>query len=239
LTGVTIPDSVTSIGYSAFYGCSSLTSMIIPESVTIIGEWAFYGCTKLTNVIISESVTSVGGYAFAYCSSLENITIPENVTEIGFFAFFECIGLKGIVIPRSVTNIGAAAFYTINASSGYPHLTLTIYGYRGSYAETFANTNDISFVALDEEGGLTEPITSIKINSPAATSIPRYSTATFSVTLNPGASDEGLIWKVSDPSYATVDAHGTVTTYDKVGMVILIVEDPASGIGQRLVLRIS
>ena len=50
LTSITIPNSVTSIGYSAFWGCSSLASVTIPNSVTKIGEYAFYGCDKLVDV---------------------------------------------------------------------------------------------------------------------------------------------------------------------------------------------
>lgn len=58
--GVTIPDSVTSIGGSAFSGCSGLTSAIIPDSVTNIKNFVFYNCVSLTSVAIPNSVTSIG-----------------------------------------------------------------------------------------------------------------------------------------------------------------------------------
>lgn len=50
LTNVTIPNSVTFIGRSAFQGCTSLTSVNIPDSVTSIGNSAFYGCSSLTSI---------------------------------------------------------------------------------------------------------------------------------------------------------------------------------------------
>ena len=69
----TIPNSVTSIGESAFRGCSSLTSLTIPDSVTSIGNYAFYGCSSLTSVTIPNAVTSIGEQAFKNCSSLAYI----------------------------------------------------------------------------------------------------------------------------------------------------------------------
>ena len=102
--------SVTSIGNSAFSGCSRLSSVTIPNSVTSIGRFAFEGCSGLTSVTIGNSVTSIGGYAFAYCSSLTSVTIPNSVTSIGEWAFEDCSSLTSVTIPNSVTSIGERAF---------------------------------------------------------------------------------------------------------------------------------
>ncbi len=91
-----ISDSVTTIGSSAFSGCSSLTSVTIPDSVTTIGDWAFSSCTNLTSVTIPDSVTTIGSYAFNYCSSLTNVTIPNSVTTIGYATFAFCENLKTV-----------------------------------------------------------------------------------------------------------------------------------------------
>ncbi|WP_279162853.1 leucine-rich repeat domain-containing protein [Muribaculum intestinale] len=107
---VTIPNSVTSIGYSAFSGCSGLTSVTIPNSVTSIGERAFSGCSGLTSVTIGNSVTSIGYYAFDGCYGLTSVTIPNSVTTIVQSAFSNCRGLTSVTIGNSVTSIGKYAF---------------------------------------------------------------------------------------------------------------------------------
>jgi len=111
LTSVTIPDSVTSIGRSAFSGCSKLPSVRIPDSVTSIGDRAFRYCSNLTSVTIGNSVTSIEGWTFDYCGSLTSVRIPESVTSIGKKAFAHCSGLTSVRIPESVTSIGDLAFY--------------------------------------------------------------------------------------------------------------------------------
>ena len=110
LTSVTIPDSVTTIGNSAFADCRSLTSVIIGDSVTTIGYRAFYYCNSLTSVTIGDSVTTIGDYAFHNCSSLTSVTIPDSVTSIGEWAFQNCSSLTSVTIPKSVTTIGGYAF---------------------------------------------------------------------------------------------------------------------------------
>ena len=92
-----IPNSVTSIGNSAFYGCSGLTSVTIPNSVTYIGISAFERCSGLTSVTIPNSVTSIGEAAFYGCSGLTSVTIPNSVTSIGKYAFEDCFWLTRLV----------------------------------------------------------------------------------------------------------------------------------------------
>ena len=110
LTGITIPDSVTSIGTYAFARCTGLKSITIPDSVTSIGVCAFERCTGLRSITLSNSVTSIGSSAFEYCTGLKSITIPDSVTSIGGYAFEYCTGLKSITIPDSVTSIGSYVF---------------------------------------------------------------------------------------------------------------------------------
>ncbi|MCQ2496028.1 MAG: leucine-rich repeat protein [Lachnospiraceae bacterium] len=105
-----IPNSVTSIGDSAFYNCSNLTQIKIPNSVTSIGDSAFYNCSNLTQIEIPNSVISIGDSAFSDCSSLTQIEIPNSVTSIGESAFSRCSNLTQIEIPNSVTSIGRWAF---------------------------------------------------------------------------------------------------------------------------------
>ena len=128
LTEVTIPDTVTEIGDSAFYGCSSLTAITIPSSVTKIEANAFSGCTGLQTVTIPTSVTSMGAFSFQNCTcevvfaagrttipglalyganAVTHVTVPAGVTTISNNAFFKCTSLEQITFGGTKAEWGA------------------------------------------------------------------------------------------------------------------------------------
>lgn len=137
--------SVTSIGNSAFYNCSGLTSVTMPESVTSIGRSAFGGCSGLTSVAIPETVTTIGESAFSGCIGLTSVAIPESVTTIEGYAFRYCIGL---------TSVTWNARTCINNGSSSP--------FSGSNVETFVLGENVEQIPADLCRGLTG-LTSVTI----------------------------------------------------------------------------
>ena len=144
LNSITIPDSVVSIGYSAFDNCPSLVTITFGENSQLtsigefafrsctslqsvifgknsqlesVGEQAFFACDSLTSITIPDSVTSIGSGAFSNCTSLESVTFGENsqLKSIDSFAFGWCASLIRIDIPKTVTNLGEGAFYGCNS----------------------------------------------------------------------------------------------------------------------------
>lgn len=133
LASVDIPNSVISIGNSAFSN-SGLTSIVIPNSVSFIGDEAFYGCSDLTDVTLPSSLTNIENSTFSQCRKLASISIPNTVENIGDYAFSNCDELTSVDIPNSVDSIGKYAFngcYRL-ASVHIPHSVTSI----GEYAFT-------------------------------------------------------------------------------------------------------
>ena len=172
---------VTSIGDWAFYGCTSLTEVTVPDSVTSIGYEAFSGTPFLNNqttdvkyagkwvVDCNENVTKVeiksdtvgiADYAFENCASLTEVTIPDSITNIGNCAFLGCESLTEVIIPDSVASIGSEAFgydyFIFDAPDvGDVYTTIKrdsfkIKGVKGSAAETYANDNEFEFIETEK-----------------------------------------------------------------------------------------
>ncbi|MBR2296385.1 MAG: leucine-rich repeat domain-containing protein, partial [Clostridia bacterium] len=110
LVSVTIPNTITKIGKSAFDGCALLESITVPSGVTEIGEYAFSGCSSVKNIKIPDGITIINKGTFKNCSSLEAITIPESVTAIKGVAFYGCSKITSVVVPNKVTEMGHGVF---------------------------------------------------------------------------------------------------------------------------------
>lgn len=112
LTSLTIGNFVTAIPNSAFQGCIGLSgTLLIPESVISIGNSAFDNCNSLTSLFLGNSVASIGDAAFSNCTGLtDSLDIPNSVTSIGNSAFSGCNGLSTLTIGNHVTTIGNSAF---------------------------------------------------------------------------------------------------------------------------------
>ncbi len=161
LTEITIPESVTQIGESAFLKCEKLTTVIFPDDsktsvigeyafadcrelttleltsyIDIIGAGAFSGCVKLKSVYIPGGIESIGKCVFQDCVSLESVKIPDFVTSIGTWAFKNCRSLKTVNIPYSVTSVGAGAFDDCSNLE-------KIYVYRSRYGKPNTNLTQI------------------------------------------------------------------------------------------------
>ena len=142
---VTIPESVTSIGQSAFESCFSLDSLIIKDAATSIGASAFDGCSHLTTLSLGKNITTIGDYAFQGCSYLTNVTIPQSVTSIGRQAFY-LTDLNTLTIKGPIKSMGYAAF------AGCTNLTsLSLYDGIQTIGEgAFINSTSLEAVTIPQ-----------------------------------------------------------------------------------------
>ncbi len=152
ITNLVIPNSVTSIGSSAFSDCSGLTSVTIPNSVTSIGDNAFQYCSGLTSITIPNSVTSIGNGAFRSCSSLTSVTIGNSVKSIG------CSAFDGVDIPTVISLI-ENPFKIIGKTSSTrtftqnTFLNATLYVPKGTIDKYKATEGWKDFVFIEEGNG--------------------------------------------------------------------------------------
>ena len=167
VTSVYIPDSVETIGRSAFYNYQNLQTVTFEQNETsstsvqsgtglkTIGREAFLFCTGLTSITIPASVTSIGEEAFYGCTGLRSIELPSSVTSIEYGAFSGCTNLKNITTHTLNDSVVAAIKYV---ATNYGGINLTIgkdvpakMGSWGeeSYAETFCNTAGIVSAKVD------------------------------------------------------------------------------------------
>lgn len=151
VTSITIPNSVTSIGESAFDGCMGLKSVNIPNSVTSISKNTFSRCRELTSIDIPNSVTEIGYGAFEGCYSLTSVNIPNSVISIDEDAFRECVSLTSVTIGSGVTSIYSKAF------SNCPNLT-DVYCLAENVPNTYTDTFEGSSI---EQSTLHVPVQSI------------------------------------------------------------------------------
>ncbi len=212
LTNIVIPKSVTSVKYGSFTGCTNL------DNVTVENWQAYFdvgvGFEETTNVkfiipddFIQEQNDAIARYATqldvkykngeilaSACKGikqLKEVTLENGITQIGGEAFSNCTNLKKIIIPRSVTSIRYTAFNEDD--------NLTIYGYEGSYAQTYAETVDIPFIVLDESEEL---ITT-------TTTTTETTTTTITTTTTPTGSE-------GSPIYGDINLDGRIDITDAV-----------------------
>jgi len=110
IKNIILPEGIITIGNYAFCG-SSITSITIPNTVTSIGYAAFQDATSLTSIVMPNNISEIKDYTFSHTHSLTSIVIPDTVTSIGFAAFQYATSLSSIVIPAAVTTIGMYAFW--------------------------------------------------------------------------------------------------------------------------------
>ena len=173
ITSVDIPNSVTTIDFKAFYGCSSLERVEIPNSVTKIGDKAFQDCTSLTRADIGSGLKTLGTNVFTGCSSMDTLyynakqlnanswnyddeygfhtvglqvlKIGDSVRTIPQYAFYGQDSLTSVEIPGSVTSIGKYAFCRC---SGLDSLTLP---------ESITSVSEAAFSGCSSLTGVTIP----------------------------------------------------------------------------------
>ncbi len=150
ISSLVIPDSVTSIDWSAIYGCDNLTTLHIGGGIKTIADEAFYQNDLLQTVTIGEGVQHIGKFAFHWCDNLVNVTFPTTLKTIGEGAFYECEKLKNISLHEGLIDIGGAAFAFCNLTGEVkiPDTTVNIddHAFYGCNIESIKIGKGVTFI---------------------------------------------------------------------------------------------
>lgn len=143
-----IPDNVTNIQESAFYGCQSLETVVLPKNLTTISRNVFYNCRSLTGTIqIPSAIREIDAYAFYYCNSLKGVIFPDNLIKIGERAFSDCSSLGAITLPPNLREIGSYAFWACHnlelEGDGFPSSLKKIAPWAFAQCQSLTNIKNI------------------------------------------------------------------------------------------------
>lgn len=105
-----LPDTLTSIGNSAFTSCIKLIELDIPSSVTSIGVYAFADCSSLKKVVLHEGIEDIGRGSFCDCVNLIEISLPSSIITISTDVFSRCGSLESITLPKNITSVSERCF---------------------------------------------------------------------------------------------------------------------------------
>ncbi|MCL2028666.1 MAG: leucine-rich repeat protein [Bacteroidales bacterium] len=158
LKDITIGNSVTTIGGSAFRNCAGLTSVTIPNNVTTIEAGAFWNCTGLTSVTIPDNVITIGNAAFSGCTGLISVTIGNSVTTLGQSAFGGCTGLTSLTsLAPTPPTLGATVFTNVDMTTCclyVPTSSVDLYSSASQWsAFTCVNPDGAYTVNFNSQGG--------------------------------------------------------------------------------------
>ena len=181
---ISIPNTVTSIGNSAFSNCDKITSLIIPNTVTSVGNYAFTDCAHLKKVSIGDGVATIPDYAFVGCIELSDVSVGNGVTYVGLYAFKYCMLDKFVIYAETPPAVNDPAFYTPASNYNWrtlyvPAQSVAAYKQKLVWYKYFGN------------------IDSIKVNNSIAS----------------GTCGTNLTWELTSDSVLTITGTGAMTNY--------------------------
>ena len=162
VTSITMPNTITYIGWQAFENCTNLTSVTLSNTLVEMDYRAFHNCTKLSSITLPASLLKMGNYIFEGCLALSNVNMSNTtLTYISMNAFSGCKALTNFVLPSQITHIDDYAFYNTGITS-FTGLDTGNVEYIGEYAFTTlkSTTGYISYASYSAI-----PFTTLNFNS--------------------------------------------------------------------------